>query len=189
MNSLEAIFVDFDGTLVNTEIANAKAYSRALESCGFNISPEVIYQNCVGKHWSQFLPSVLGDKYTSSLGHAVSIEKKKIYSEYFSEVTLNTSLLQLLSSTNSSIPKALVTNASRQGVLAILESFALKSFFKLILCQEDVKEPKPNPECYLLATMLLKVKGENCIAIEDSETGILAANLAGIPTIKILNKF
>lgn len=185
MESLEAILIDFDGTLVNTEVANAKAYALALNNHGFSVPMELVLSNCIGRHWSKFLPDLLGDSYTENVGKIIASNKKRIYPNFFSEISLNTPLFNLIQSMNSNLQKALVTNASRQSVIAILKKLDLLDFFSAIICQEDVKNPKPDPEGYLLAINLLKVNARNCIAIEDSDTGVLAARSAGLQIIRI----
>ena len=185
MESLEALLIDFDGTIVNTEIANAKAYAKALENHGFSVPFESVLSTCIGRHWSKFLPDLLGESYSEIIGKRVADNKKHLYPDFFSEISLNMPLLILLQSMNLALPKALVTNASRESVIAILNKFNLLNLFAVIICQEDVKNPKPDPAGYLLATRLLKVNAKNCIAIEDSDTGILAASKAGLQTIRI----
>lgn len=187
MRLLEAIFVDFDGTLVDSEWANAKAYSKALKLHGFQTTPEQIISICLGRHWKDFLPDLLPScNYPSELVREIALEKKRIYEEFFPEIKLNYPLLNLIESSSATIAKGLITNASKETVYRILDKFEIFDLFDVIICQEDVKQPKPNPECYLKAINILNVEKLNCIAIEDSDTGINAAKTAGIPTIKII---
>lgn len=184
MESLEAILVDFDGTLVHTENANAKAYSASLQNYGFDVSKELLLNYCDGRHWSKFLPEILKDEYTQDIGLKIANNKKNIYPKFYDEIEINKSLLTLLNYFTG-LPRALVTNASKESVLPILEQFGISSFFKIIICYEDVINPKPSPEGYLYAISLLGVNKLNCLAIEDSNIGVLAARNAGIPTLRI----
>lgn len=183
MESLEAILVDFDGTLVSTECLNAKAYALSLQDFGFNVSKEVILQYSGGRHWSKFLPDILKDQYSQDIGLKIAKNKKILYPSLYDEIKINEPLLTLLK--HFKRPKALVTNASKESVMPILEKFEISSLFKIIICQEDVTEPKPSPEGYLLAVSLLGANKLNCLAIEDSETGILAVKNADIPLLRI----
>lgn len=184
MESLEALLVDFDGTLASTEHSNANAYAMALQDFGFNVSKEVILQYSNGRHWSKFLPDILKDQYSQDIGLKISKNKKNIYPNFYDEIEINEPLITLLKHFKG-LSKALVTNASRDSVMPILDRFGISSLFKIIICKEDVAEPKPSPEGYLLAISLLGVNKLNCLAIEDSETGILAAKNAGIPLLRI----
>ena len=84
------------------------------------------------------------------------------------------------------IKTALVT-ASRKDTQKIVSNyFDLKKYFDVILTREDVKKPKPDPEAYLKAAKLLKVKAKNCVVIEDSIVGVESGKAAGC---KVLGKF
>jgi beta-phosphoglucomutase-like phosphatase (HAD superfamily) len=51
--------------------------------------------------------------------------------------------------------------------------------------RDDVVHPKPHPEPYLTAARHLGVKPENCLAIEDSHSGVRAAHGAGMQTLMV----
>ena len=183
MRSLEALFIDFDGTLVDSEIANANAYAAAIQECGFSIAMENVLRSCQGRHWSEFLPELIEVRYSVELGKEIAQKKKNIYPNYFDQITPNKPVLSLIQSIKKDIPKALVTNASRDSVTQILRHHNLENIFKLLVCQEDIKNPKPSPEGYLRALSLLNVNAEDSLAVEDSESGILAAKKAKIPVL------
>ncbi len=181
---LDAILVDFDGTLANTEGANSKAYSNSLKNFGFVFSQDVIMQRCIGRHWSNFLPELLQEHYSQELASKIAQRKKEIYPNFYNEIQINQALINLLEDLKG-IPKVIVTNASKEPVLQILEKFNISKMFDLLICQEDVVNPKPHPEGYLLALSLLNANKSRCIAIEDSKVGVLAAKGAGIPVIQV----
>ena len=59
----------------------------------------------------------------------------------------------------------------------------MASFFQTLVCLEDVRNPKPDPEPYLIAMRRLGV-GEG-IAFEDSHSGSVSAAAAGLEVITI----
>lgn len=59
----------------------------------------------------------------------------------------------------------------------------------LVICGEDVAKKKPDPEAYELALQRLRLDSSNCVAIEDSRNGLLAARGAGIRTIVVRSQF
>ncbi len=59
----------------------------------------------------------------------------------------------------------------------------------LIVCGEDVAKKKPDPEAYELALQRLRLDSSNCVAIEDSRNGLLAARGAGIRTVIVRSQF
>ena len=51
----------------------------------------------------------------------------------------------------------------------------------MILTQEDVEKPKPDPDGYLKAIAYFNVHSDEAIIFEDSSIGIKAAEQAGVP--------
>lgn len=78
---------------------------------------------------------------------------------------------------------AVASSASPKRINAILDLFEIKKYFKVIVSGDDAKKGKPDPEIFLVAARKLNVKPENCVVIEDSENGVLAARSAGMRCI------
>ncbi len=79
---------------------------------------------------------------------------------------------------------AVVTSARRS--LAEMRFRVTKLPLPEILVTSDmVGRGKPDPECFLLAAELLKVKPVDCVIFEDASAGVDAAQRAGIPVIGI----
>jgi HAD superfamily hydrolase (TIGR01509 family) len=85
---------------------------------------------------------------------------------------------------DAGIPAALVTSTHRSLTEAALDTIG-REFFTVTVCGDEVDEPKPRPEPYLRAAGLLGVDPTRSIAIEDSPTGILAAEAAGCVVIAV----
>jgi beta-phosphoglucomutase-like phosphatase (HAD superfamily) len=68
-----------------------------------------------------------------------------------------------------------------------LDRVSLLKRFPVLVCGDDVKEGKPNPEIFLKAADLLHVLPENCVVLEDSISGIRAASNAGMVPIMVLD--
>ncbi|KQO65262.1 hydrolase [Curtobacterium sp. Leaf261] len=82
------------------------------------------------------------------------------------------------------IPTALVTMSRRRMALEAAESLGARGF-RVVVAGDDVVNPKPHPEAYLAAATALGVAPEDCIAIEDSPTGLTAAAASGAVTIGV----
>jgi beta-phosphoglucomutase-like phosphatase (HAD superfamily) len=59
--------------------------------------------------------------------------------------------------------------------------------FDVIVAGDDVSHGKPHPEPYLKAAELLGVKAEECVAFEDSISGLRSAESAGTKAVGIKN--
>ena len=79
----------------------------------------------------------------------------------------------------------LVTSSEKEFTDLILKKFNLKDSFDLVITAKDFSRGKPDPEAYLKAVKLLKVKPGECIVIEDADNGIISAKAAGCTVIGI----
>ncbi|WP_278264516.1 HAD family phosphatase [Nocardia sp. AG03] len=79
---------------------------------------------------------------------------------------------------------ALVTNTKRSLTEYGLDTLG-RDFFDLSVCGDEVEHGKPDPAIYRRAAELLGVDPVQCVAIEDSPTGALAAQGAGCGLIVI----
>ncbi|MBV8660717.1 MAG: HAD family phosphatase [Candidatus Dependentiae bacterium] len=88
---------------------------------------------------------------------------------------------------NSGLKTAIATSSEQETVDIILEMVPLKNCFGEHIYNVDHvnKAYKPNPAVYLHAAKMLGVEPCNCIAIEDSSSGIKAAKAAGMYCIGI----
>ena len=71
----------------------------------------------------------------------------------------------------------------------MLQQMNIEEVFDLITRKEDVKNKKPNPEIYNKIMQHYKAKPEECLIFEDSYTGVLASNNAGIEVVNIYDKY
>ena len=81
------------------------------------------------------------------------------------------------------IPHALVTGSQREFTEAVVASTGLT--FTATVTGDDVARPKPDPEPYLLAAKLLDAAPENCVALEDSPSGVTSATGAGCRVVAV----
>lgn len=82
------------------------------------------------------------------------------------------------------IKTALVTMSMRRMATAVADSIGFPAF-DVVVAGDDVTRGKPHPEPYLRAAELLGVAASDCVAIEDSRTGVASAEAAGCFTIGV----
>ncbi|MCE2576467.1 HAD family phosphatase [Komagataeibacter sp. FNDCR2] len=83
------------------------------------------------------------------------------------------------------LPMAVASNGSRQIVSACLRHLGLERLFDTIITIDDVDNPKPAPDMFLLAAGRLDVAPASCLVFEDSREGMLAATRAGMPHVDV----
>lgn len=79
----------------------------------------------------------------------------------------------------------IASNSDKKFVLNIIQNTNLLDYFKSVLTINDIKEPKPSPEIYLLSAKKMGLKPQECVVIEDSIYGIEAAKRAKMKCIAV----
>lgn len=82
------------------------------------------------------------------------------------------------------IPAAVVTNATT-SVARRTANAAPEGTFSVIIGNDETTHPKPDPQPYLLAAERLGVDPTQCVAIEDSPSGVRSASAAGMRVIVV----
>jgi len=83
----------------------------------------------------------------------------------------------------SGLPYALVTSSQRRFADAVLARTGLR--FPVVVSGNDVRRGKPDPEPYRLAAHRLGVPPSRCLVLEDSITGVAAAEAAGCAVVAV----
>ena len=66
-----------------------------------------------------------------------------------------------------------------------MELSALEDYLDLVISNEDVNLPKPNPEMYLLAMKNFKLMPKECLIVEDNDHGVKAALASGAHLLRV----
>ena len=82
---------------------------------------------------------------------------------------------------------AVCSNSIRQSLELMMQRAGLDRFIDVMLSNEDVTKPKPDPEMYLTAMSRLGLKPDRCIIVEDNEHGIRAAKASGARVLVVSN--
>ena len=86
----------------------------------------------------------------------------------------------------NSIKTALVTGSMHRMAKRVADAIGFDAF-DLIIGGDDVSKGKPHPESYLNAASILEVDPTNCVAFEDSVTGLRSAEAANTKAVGIKN--
>jgi len=82
----------------------------------------------------------------------------------------------------------LASSSSSQNIQLFLDSSRTRKFFSVILSGNDVKNAKPDPEIFRNTRKSLGIQPESCLVVEDSESGILAAQADGMEVIGVVGQ-
>ena len=83
------------------------------------------------------------------------------------------------------LPAAIATSTGRERALLSLRAAGLQGRFRCTVTRDQVTNGKPAPDIYLEAARQLETDPRQCVAIEDSEAGALAAQGAGMVVLLV----
>ena len=103
------------------------------------------------------------------------------------EIVWRPGVLELMADLKANgVKTALVTMSMRRMALRVAAKLPVGAF-DVVVAGDDVTNGKPHPEPYLLAAEQLGVDIKDCIALEDSVTGLTSAEASGAIAIGIPN--
>jgi len=185
---VQAVLWDLDGTLVDTEPYWIAAEYRLVESFGGSWSDEHAHA-VIGK------PLLGTARYLREHGK-VPIREEQIVDWLLAAVIADTrrqvvwrpGTLDLLAEIRrAGLPMALVTMSYRNLAGTVAELLP-PGTFQTLVCGDEVRHGKPDPEPYLLAAARLGLPAAECLAIEDSPSGIASAEAAGCLVVAVPNQ-
>lgn len=184
MSNIKLILLDFDGTLADTRRANGEAYIQALREIGIDISFDEYAAKYFGMRCMEFLHDV-GIKDEDA---ACQLRRRKVelYPNYFSSVTLNKPLWDWCMMMHKMGAKVwIVSTGHIDNITNVMRYLNITEGIDGIISGDDVTQPKPNPECFLLAMEREGVTPRETIIFEDSVMGLEAAKRSGAAYVKI----
>ena len=89
---------------------------------------------------------------------------------------------------NHGLKLAVASSSGRELVCQVLEQTKIRQWFDVVVSGDQFQESKPNPEIYHYTASALGIPEKECLAVEDSTVGILAARNAGIPVAALIDE-
>jgi len=180
LTNVEAVILDMDGLILDTEASYFAAWKYALNEQGY----------------------LLDDKFCASLSGVSFSHLEALLTEHYGKINFTqfcdtsgkiwrqnaeqhgiavkqgaAELLVMLKEHN--IPYCLASNSAKKNVQECLEYAGLGDEFSLRVCGDEVNKPKPAGDIFLVAANRLDKPLEVCLIVEDSLIGLRAANHAG----------
>lgn len=94
-------------------------------------------------------------------------------------------LFDILNILKGKVKMAIATGSPQKFLKIVLDKLKIESYFDVFVTSDEVEKGKPDPEVYNTAVKRLKVAPFECVVLEDSSNGALAAVRAGCYTIAV----
>ena len=179
MRKVQLVIFDCDGVLADSEVISARVLAAELRPYDLTLDEDFIFRNFVG----QSFPKV-ADKIRARFQLDVPQEFEAAYRarlvEAFSEGLSRTPGLGAVLD-DLDCRKCVATSSSPPRVARTLRFTELDEYFSEdVFTASEVANGKPAPDLFLHAAEKMGVSPENCLVIEDSMAGILAAKAAAM---------
>lgn len=187
-----AFLFDLDGVLVDSKEIHFNALNMSLNEIdpGYVISKEEqasIYEGLTTRSKLEILNKLKG--LPVGMFETVWQSKQNYTAELFNGIQLDQELVDLLSYIHYlDISIGVVSNSVRKTLNACLSGLGVDHIVDISISNEDVFNPKPNPDGYLLAMKKLGVSPLHTVILEDSPIGIKAATKSGAHVFPVENR-
>lgn len=202
MSEIKAIFFDQDGVIIDTEKDGHRvAFNEMFKEFGYDFQWDVdkyheLLQISGGKermrhyfHSEGVLPEVKPDE-EDELIKKLHKRKTEIFIELIEsgKLPLRTGVKRLMKEAmDRGLIVGICTTANERSARAIVNGMLQDIKFEFVLAGDVVSKKKPDSEIYLLALGKTGLKPEECMVIEDSRNGVLAAKGAGMRVVVTTN--
>ena len=202
MSLIKAFFFDQDGVIIDTEKDGHRvAFNEAFKEFGYDFEWSVqkyheLVQISGGKermrHYFQeknLFSNMSPEELTE---HIKALHKRK--TEIFisliesGKLPLRTGIKRFMKEgMQAGLILGVCTTANERSAYAIAKGMLKDIQFKFVLAGDVVSKKKPDPAIYLLALEKTKLKPDECVVIEDSRNGVLAAKRADLNIVATTN--
>lgn len=175
LRPVEALLVDMDGTLVNSDAAVERRWTAW--ALAHDVDPSAVIATCHGEATGATMRRFRPDLPEATIEADVQAHMRAETSDVEGVVAAVGADEFLAAVSRLGLPWAVVTNADRALALARLGAAGVEP--PSLTTVEEVPAGKPDPTSYRLAADRLGVPIERCLVVEDSGSGVAAGLAAG----------
>ncbi len=182
----KGILLDIDGTLIDSNDANARAWMEALLAHGLEIN-YINLRESIGMGGDNLLPKLAHLDADSEQGKAISESRSQILkSQYLPNLKAFPQVKALLTRLHADGLKLVVaTSAKSDEAEALLALTGARELISEIATTEDAKNSKPDPDILHAALQKSGLTPDTVLMLGDTPYDVEAAQKAGIPSIGV----
>jgi HAD superfamily hydrolase (TIGR01509 family) len=193
--------MDFNGVVIDDEAIQMRAYQEILAHEGIVLTDEDYYSS-LGMDDKTFVAAAFKRSGKAAPETNKILEITLAKTSKWREVVADSAPLfegveNFIRKMSEELTLGIVSMAKREEIAYILERTGLSDCFAIIVSAENVRNCKPDPECYREGFRLIDLariaKGHlpmihaECLVIEDSPPGVIAGKRAGLPVLGVTN--
>jgi beta-phosphoglucomutase len=204
---LKAVIFDCDGVIVNSEPNHLKAFQLTLAAEGIPLTEEEYCKTYLAMDDKTCFETALAShqRPTDKITIKRLIHQKMAVYKTFSQKDLHIypGVTDLVRQLEGRYKLAVASGAFRGEIKEALDKAQIRSAFPVIVSAQDVKHCKPSPEPFLTALDQLSrpyrsattdtvgglIQPGECVVIEDSIHGIMAARAAQMKSIAVTTSY
>ena len=185
----KGLLCDLDGTLANSEPLHCAAWLALLDE---------VYDLQYDEHWfEQWVGTsdrvvaewlIATHDLNLSIVDLITQKQERFQESVRREGSTFSGVPEMLDRIAADYPLAIATNSGRSDADLMIAATKLDRYTAISVTASDVEHMKPEPDIYLLAAEKLGLSASDCIAIEDSAPGGVAAKAAGCYLIGLNDK-
>lgn len=182
-----AVIFDMDGVLIDTEKHYNAAWCQAATEAGFPFTREhaLLLRSCEAKEGEKLMQGIFGPSFDY---YAIRERRRELVRERLAQYGLEKKpgveeTLRFLRA--KGIKTAVATATALDITKSHLTTIGVCDLFDSIVSAKNVAHGKPEPDVYLYACEQIGDRPQDCMAVEDSPNGIMAAYRAGLRTVMV----
>ena len=184
----KGVIFDHDGTLVESEIVHCQCWDNVLKEYDASLPYQQYLKHYNGLPTLETAERIQRHFQIPTTARLLYQKKTQYLKEHLDKhaFPLMPGVIDtLIKLQQKGVPMAIASGARRNEVAHSVRSHKLLRYLKAVTTKDEVTYSKPAPDVYLLAAEKMGLNPEECIAVEDSDTGEASALSAGMMCIRL----